>query len=122
MSAPTFHGEQVDVKRLSCTNCAALQAQIDALLASRASRSGDTAKAKRTAAFPRKGHRLALLEALERFSPVDQDDFPRGTTYGKCPWKRLSELFKMGLAERENGFYRITAAGRDWLSELRRQS
>ena len=106
----------------TCTNCAALQAQIDALLASRASRSSDTPKAKRTAAFPRKGHRLALLESLERHGWVDSDDFPRGQTYGKCPWKRLSELFKMGLTERENGFYRITAAGRDWLSELRRQS
>ena len=63
-----------------------------------------------------------FLEALERFSPVDQDDFPRGTMYGKCSWKRLSELRAMGLAERENGFYSITGSGKRWLSELRRQA
>lgn len=107
----------------TCTNCAALQAQIDALLASRASRSGDTAKAKRAAAFPRRGHRLAILERVARDRFLVPDDLAVGPTYGKCPWKRLSELHRMGLVCRDaNGRYEISLTGHFWLGELRRQA
>ena len=107
----------------TCTNCAALQAQIDALLASRASRSSDTPKAKRTAAFPRKGHRLAILKRVAHEMVLVPHDLAVGAEYGRCPWKRLSELCQMGLVKRYNsGGYMLTDEGSRWLSELRRQA
>ena len=107
----------------SCTNCAALQAQIDALLASRASRSSDTAKAKRAIALPRSGHRLAILTALQASGEMMPGDFPRGMGFGTCPWKRLSELHQLGLVSRtDSGAYYLSPAGHghlialDWLN------
>lgn len=96
-----------------CSGCAALQRQLDSLLASRASRSGDTPKAKKAIALPRRGHRLAILRALDRNGARSVDSFDSGKVYGKCPWKRMSELRQMGLVTQTAsvGWYRLTAEG-----------
>jgi hypothetical protein len=125
VKTPTYHGERVEVRRLSCENCAALQRQIDSLLASRAVRSGDTPKARRAIALPRSGHRLAILIgiALNAGQPVMPDEFEVGRTYGKCPWKRLSELHRMGLVARTDyGAYYLTAVGRAHLASVEGKS
>ncbi len=125
MKTPTYHGERLEVRRLACENCAALQRQLDSLLASRSVRSGDTPKAKRAIALPRSGHRLAILHglALNNGQPVLPDEFPAGRTFGKCPWKRLSELHRMGLVKRDDaGAYLLTPAGTKWLDLLRTEA
>lgn len=111
--------------RRSAETIEELRRQIDSLLASRAVRSGDTPKAKRAIALPRSGHRLAILMgiALNAGQPVMPDEFEAGITYGKCPWKRLSELHRMGLVARTDyGAYYLTAVGRAHLASVEGKS
>lgn len=120
MSEPIYRGEILDVRRLACENCAALQRQINDLLAERASRSNDTPKAKRAASLPRMGQRLRILHVLRSTGDHKMpNEFPAGALYGSCPWKRLSELHQLGLVERTDyGAYFLSAAGYAHLSNL----